>query len=77
MAQANDVGGGGANRAARQPLVRNADAAVQPPAVVLAAAPVVGPGHARFDIEAVLLGPVPTKGNICCKIHPRIDETWP
>jgi hypothetical protein len=69
--------------AAGQPVV-----AAAPVAVVVVAAPVarpvianmagafVQPGlvHPRFDVEAVLAGPVPRKSNIGCEIHARIDD---
>jgi len=54
------------------------EAAVQAAAPVAAVADMAEALFRRFAIEAVLLGPLPTKSNLSCKILPKIsDETWP
>jgi hypothetical protein len=67
MAQA---GAGGAGASGGQP-----DGAAAPAAVV-AGALVSPPSPAlpTFDVEAALLGPLPSQTSIDFNIHPRIDE---
>jgi hypothetical protein len=73
MAQANAA----ANGAAQPPNVPPAAVAGPGVAGAIVNFP-LGRAQARFDIEAVLLGPLPTKTNLSCKIHAKlnIDETW-
>ena len=68
MAQAGARVGAGREGASPLPLIVNVLA------MVVALVPPPSPAQPRFDVAPALLGPVSTKSNSSCEIHPQIDN---